>query len=180
MKLLGRVPWDANLRHYSGYDQAEILPTAQFMLDYILRSGCKNLGMGLDPNFVIQASYEGGNEHANLFKKYATRKFFRVSEIVRDWAVDRYTFETPTGYECDKLEEWSSSSKTAKKRATTAGAQRAARRIMMTLTFPTSSRTTTTDAPVPLFNDSHFLFFHLPPHTLITHRRSAVLTPSPS
>ncbi|WAR61243.1 hypothetical protein PtB15_13B496 [Puccinia triticina] len=127
-KLLGRGPWDANLRHYSGYDQAEILPTAQFMLDYILRSGCKNLGMGLDPNFVIQASYEGGNEHANLFKKYATRKFFRVSEIVRDWAVDRYTFETPTGYEWDKLEEWSSSSKTAKKRATTAGAQRAARR----------------------------------------------------
>ncbi|OAV89329.1 hypothetical protein PTTG_28713 [Puccinia triticina 1-1 BBBD Race 1] len=118
-----------NLRHYSGYDQAEILPTAQFMLDYILRSGCKNLGMGLDPNFVIQASYEGGNEHANLFKKYATRKFFRVSEIVRDWAVDRYTFETPTGYEWDKLEEWSSSSKTAKKRATAAGAQRAARRV---------------------------------------------------
>ncbi|PLW39096.1 hypothetical protein PCANC_09502 [Puccinia coronata f. sp. avenae] len=114
-KLLGRGAWDANLRHYSGYDQAEILPIAQTMLDYILRSGCKNLGMGLDPTFVVQAGYEGGNEHLNLFKKYATRKFFRVSEIVRDWAVDRYTFETPTGYEWDKLEEWTSS-KTAKKR----------------------------------------------------------------
>jgi len=125
-KLLGRGAWDANLRHYSGYDQPEILPVAQIMLDYVLRSGCKNLGMGLDPNFVVQASYEGGNEHSNLFKKYATRKFFRVSEIVRDWAVDRYTFETPTGYEWDKLEEWTS--KSIKKLATTSsGTQRASR-----------------------------------------------------
>ncbi|KAA1064998.1 G2/mitotic-specific cyclin [Puccinia graminis f. sp. tritici] len=128
-KLLGRGGWDANLRHYSGYDQPEILPIAQFMLDYILRSGCKNLGMGLDPGFVIQASYEGGNEHNNLFKKYATRKFFRVSEIVRDWAVDRYTFETPTGYEWDKLEEWSSKIAASKKRSNTAGSQRIARQV---------------------------------------------------
>lgn len=150
-KLLGRGAWDANLRHYSGYGQPEILPIAQTMLDYVLRSGCKNLGMGLDPNFVVQASYEGGNEHSNLFKKYATRKvsacshfsincfvdvphkpscflvqFFRVSEIVRDWAVDRYTFETPTGYEWDKLEEWTS--KSIKKLATaSSGSQRPSR-----------------------------------------------------
>lgn len=114
-KLLSRGPWNPNLTHYSGYTEAEIVPTAQIMMDYILRSGCKNLGMGLDPNFVGQASYEGGNEHGNLFKKYATRKFFRVSEIVRDWAVDRYTYETPLGYEWDKLEEWTSNKPTKKR-----------------------------------------------------------------
>ncbi|WAR51856.1 hypothetical protein PtB15_1B292 [Puccinia triticina] len=116
--LFSLAPFDItkSLRHYSGYDQAEILPIAQFMLDYILRSGCKNLGMGLGPNIGIQAGYEGGNGHANLFKKYATRKLFR-------------TFETPTGYEWDELEEWSSFSQTAKKRATTAGAQRVAKLV---------------------------------------------------
>ncbi|KAI9614077.1 hypothetical protein KEM48_006144 [Puccinia striiformis f. sp. tritici PST-130] len=114
-KLLGRGDWDANLRHYSGYTQDQILPVAQLMLDYILRSGCKNLAMGLDPKFVVNNPYEGGNEHANLFKKYATRKFFRVSELVRDWAIDRYTYETPTGYEWDKLEEWSTSTTSTSK-----------------------------------------------------------------
>ncbi|KAG0146271.1 hypothetical protein CROQUDRAFT_44630 [Cronartium quercuum f. sp. fusiforme G11] len=105
-KLLKRGKWDSNLVHYSGYSQKEILPTAQLMLDYILRSGCKSSGMGLEPNFIGIIGYEGGNEHNNLFKKYATRKFFRVSELVREWAIDLYTFETPTGWEWDKLEEW--------------------------------------------------------------------------
>jgi len=107
-KLLGRGTWDANLIHYSGYTQQEILPSAQIMLDYILRSGCKNLGMGLQPSF-LGATSEGGNEHSNLFKKYATRKFFRVSELVREWAVNRYTYETPTGWEWDRMEEWGDS-----------------------------------------------------------------------
>lgn len=135
-KLLGRGVWNANLIHYSGYEQSEILPIAQLMLDYVLRSGCKNLGMGLDPKFIGQAGYEGGNEHGNLFKKYATRKFFRVSEIVRDWAVDRYTFETPTGYEWDKLEEWASSSLkgglTGSKRIITSASSRLHQRVRST------------------------------------------------
>lgn len=73
-KLLKRGSWDANLVHYSGYNESEILVTAQLMVDYILRSGCKGLGMGLEPTFVGVVGYEGGNEHGNLFKKYATRK----------------------------------------------------------------------------------------------------------
>ncbi|MBW0522989.1 hypothetical protein O181_062704 [Austropuccinia psidii MF-1] len=105
-KLLERGDWNANLIVYAGYSEQEILPVAQTMLDYILRSGCKTMGMGLEPNFVGAVGYEGGYEHGNLFKKYATRKFFRVSELVRDWAIDRYTYETPTGWEWDKLEEW--------------------------------------------------------------------------
>ncbi|KAH9822474.1 cyclin-like protein [Melampsora americana] len=105
-KLLNRGEWDANLIHYSGYTQAEILPTAQIMVDYILRTGCKVLGIGLEPSFVGGVGYEGGSEHSNLFKKYSTRKFFRVSELVRDWAMETYTYETPTGFEWDQLEEW--------------------------------------------------------------------------
>ncbi|KAI8459300.1 G2/mitotic-specific cyclin 1/2 [Phakopsora pachyrhizi] len=110
-KLLDRGCWSANLIHYSGYTESEILPSAQIMVDYILRSGCKNMGMGLQPQFVGGVGYEGGHEHGNLYKKYATRKFFRVSELVREWAVDRYTYETPTGWEWDRLEEWTESSK---------------------------------------------------------------------
>lgn len=64
---------DANLVHYSGYTQDELLPTAQLMLDYVIRSS------------TIETNSNGGNplrtlttdvevEHPNFMKKYAGKK----------------------------------------------------------------------------------------------------------
>ncbi|PWN44949.1 hypothetical protein IE81DRAFT_320928 [Ceraceosorus guamensis] len=65
-KCLDRGDWTPTLVHYSSYSEAELLSTAEVMLDYCLRP-------------VI---------HQSLFKKYGSSKFMKASVYVRNWAVD--------------------------------------------------------------------------------------------
>ncbi|KAG8834459.1 G2/mitotic-specific cyclin [Serendipita sp. 399] len=65
---LDRGEWSANLAHYSGYKEAELLPAANVMLNYILKHP----------------------QHASLFEKYASRKFNKASVYMRSWALGRW------------------------------------------------------------------------------------------
>lgn len=76
-KVLKRGEWDCNLVHYSTYSQAELLPTAQLMLDYVLRKGQSGVAPGVQ-------------EHPHFYKKYTSKKFFRAADLVLKWAEDTY------------------------------------------------------------------------------------------
>lgn len=65
---LDRGEWTANLAHYAGYKEAEILPCVNVMLNYILK----------DP------------QHSAIFEKYASRKFNKASVYMRSWALARW------------------------------------------------------------------------------------------
>ncbi|PVF97385.1 hypothetical protein CPB86DRAFT_798109 [Serendipita vermifera] len=65
---LDRGEWTANLAHYAGYKEAELLPCANVMLNYILKYP----------------------KHASLFEKYASRKFNKASVFMRSWALARW------------------------------------------------------------------------------------------
>ncbi|KAK4052706.1 G2/mitotic-specific cyclin [Microbotryomycetes sp. JL201] len=94
-KVLDRGEWDANLVHYSGYSEEEIKPTAQMMLDYVVRTS-PNLTKCFQDKSVKtnplrafpQAEHEV--EHPNFVKKYAAKKFFKASTSIRLWAEDTY------------------------------------------------------------------------------------------
>ncbi|KAG6880010.1 hypothetical protein C0992_008217 [Termitomyces sp. T32_za158] len=66
--VLGREEWTANMEHYSTYSEEEILPTANIMINYILKP--------------IQ--------HESLFKKYAHRRYLKCSAFMRHWALERW------------------------------------------------------------------------------------------
>lgn len=68
--------------HYSTYSQGEILPTAQLMLDYVLRQ--------------IQLPNQEA-EHPHFHKKYSAKKFYRASELVKTWCEDRYVLKRDAG-----------------------------------------------------------------------------------
>ncbi|KAF8156984.1 cyclin-like protein [Crassisporium funariophilum] len=57
---LGREEWTANLEHYTTFSEKELLPVANMMLEYII----------IDPV-----------PHDSLYKKYAHKKYFRVSHL---------------------------------------------------------------------------------------------------
>lgn len=61
---------NANLVHYSGFSEDELLPAAQLMLNYILRPRDK--------------------QAESFVKKYASKKYMKASTYSRDWAVGRY------------------------------------------------------------------------------------------
>ncbi|KAK0552969.1 G2/mitotic-specific cyclin [Tilletia horrida] len=61
--VLERGPWTPTFVHYSSYTVAELLSTAEFMLDYVCRPV----------------------EHEQFQKKYASKKFMRASSYVRDY-----------------------------------------------------------------------------------------------
>lgn len=61
-RVLDKDPWDANLVHYSGYTEKEIEPVAEKMFNYLANP-----------------------LHESFFKKYASKKFMKVSIFVRDW-----------------------------------------------------------------------------------------------
>ncbi|KAG8755668.1 G2/mitotic-specific cyclin [Serendipita sp. 396] len=65
---LDRGEWSANLAHYAGYKEAELLPAANVMLNYVLKHP----------------------QHASLFEKYASRKFNKASVYMRSWALGRW------------------------------------------------------------------------------------------
>ncbi|KAF9508142.1 hypothetical protein BS47DRAFT_1303138 [Hydnum rufescens UP504] len=62
--ILEKEEWTPNMEHYSGYDEASLLPAAQLMLTYILRAV----------------------RHESFYKKYAAKKYMKVSAYARDWA----------------------------------------------------------------------------------------------
>ncbi|KAJ1908626.1 G2/mitotic-specific cyclin [Tieghemiomyces parasiticus] len=74
-QMLNRGGWDANLRHYSGYTEMEILPCVQLMVEYLAQP--------------IQ--------HENLFKKYTNKRLCKASIVARDWVQAQYPQLVPSG-----------------------------------------------------------------------------------
>ncbi|KAI0646562.1 A/B/D/E cyclin [Trametes meyenii] len=66
--ILGFSDWTPNLAHYSSYRERDIVPTANLMLNYILKPV----------------------RHQSFYKKYASKKFLKASVFVRDWALERW------------------------------------------------------------------------------------------
>lgn len=67
---------DANLVHYSGYTEEELLPTAQLMLDYVVRSSvAPSPARGTaNPLRLAATPVESDVEHPNFIKKYSGKK----------------------------------------------------------------------------------------------------------
>ncbi|GAA5983632.1 hypothetical protein JCM5350_004892 [Sporobolomyces pararoseus] len=98
-RALDRGEWDANLVHYSGYSEEELKPTAQLMLDYVIRTSpmlahlLPNPEDGEDsaasnPLQMSPISHE--NAHPNFIKKYSAKKFFKASTSLKKWAEEIY------------------------------------------------------------------------------------------
>ncbi|KAI0711392.1 cyclin-like protein [Earliella scabrosa] len=66
--ILGFPDWTPNLAHYSSYRESDIIPTANLMLNYILKPV----------------------RHQSFYKKYASKKFLKASVFVRDWALQQW------------------------------------------------------------------------------------------
>ncbi|EJT45753.1 g2/mitotic-specific cyclin cdc13 [Trichosporon asahii var. asahii CBS 2479] len=79
---LERGPWHANMVHYSSYSQAELLPCAQVMLDFVL-----------DPEVDLTSAF---------FKKYASKKHLKASVYVREWAMHRWPESAVPGHELEE------------------------------------------------------------------------------
>lgn len=66
---------DANLVHYSGYTEDELKPTAQLMLDYVVRSSSlADAATAITMNPLLTALPTNEPEHPNFIKKYAAKK----------------------------------------------------------------------------------------------------------
>jgi len=67
--ILNEPPeWTPNLAHYSSYPESALIPTANLMLNYVLKP----------------------IRHESFFKKYASKKYLKASIFVRQWALDRW------------------------------------------------------------------------------------------
>ncbi|KAH9926738.1 cyclin-like protein [Fomitopsis serialis] len=66
--ILGFSDWTPNLAHYSSYPESALVPTANLMLNYVLKPV----------------------RHESFFKKYASKKFLKASVFVRNWATERW------------------------------------------------------------------------------------------
>ncbi|GAA5886381.1 hypothetical protein JCM6882_001622 [Rhodosporidiobolus microsporus] len=105
-RVLGKGHWDANLVHYSGYSEDELKPTAQLMLDYVVRTSpllasclprddadvvtAGGAGADEDGNPLQMSPSQHENEHPNFIKKYGAKKFFKASTAMRKWAEEEY------------------------------------------------------------------------------------------
>ncbi|KAK0204046.1 g2/mitotic-specific cyclin cdc13 [Desarmillaria ectypa] len=65
---LNMEDWTPNLAHYSTYSQSEIIPTANLMLNYILKPV----------------------RHEQFYKKFARKQNMKASVYLRTWALDRW------------------------------------------------------------------------------------------
>ncbi|GLB39108.1 putative cyclin family protein [Lyophyllum shimeji] len=65
---LGMENWTPNLAHYSSYPESSLVPTANLMLNYILKP----------------------IRHESFHKKYAGKRYFKSSVYMRDWALERW------------------------------------------------------------------------------------------
>ncbi|KAJ8073889.1 G2/mitotic-specific cyclin [Marasmius tenuissimus] len=66
---IGNETWTPNLAHYSSYAESALLPTANLMLNYILKP----------------------IKHESFYKKYARKRYLKVSVYLRRWALQRWT-----------------------------------------------------------------------------------------
>ncbi|KAH7882346.1 cyclin-like protein [Phlebopus sp. FC_14] len=68
--IIGNDKWTANLAHYSSYSESSLIPTANLMLNYILKP----------------------IRHESFYKKYAGKRYMKagVSIWVREWALERW------------------------------------------------------------------------------------------
>ncbi|KAJ6571760.1 cyclin-like protein [Mycena capillaripes] len=69
---LGEENWTPNLAHYSSYPESALLPTANLMLNYILKP----------------------TRHESFHNKYAGKKFSKASVYMRQWALERWEENT--------------------------------------------------------------------------------------
>ncbi|KAJ3300401.1 hypothetical protein HK104_000915 [Borealophlyctis nickersoniae] len=69
-RMLTREEWHANLVHYSGYTQEELLHCAGLMVNYLQRS----------------------TKHENLYRKYATRRYTKASIFAAEF-IERYEID---------------------------------------------------------------------------------------
>lgn len=67
MRELMYIEKDSNLIHYSGYEEEDLLPLENLMIEYLSRQV----------------------KHEAFFKKYAAKKFMKASIFVRDWIAKR-------------------------------------------------------------------------------------------
>ncbi|KAG8216530.1 cyclin-like protein [Butyriboletus roseoflavus] len=79
--ILGNCKWTANLAHYSSYAESSLLPTANLMLNYILKP----------------------IRHESFHRKYAGKRFLKVSIWVREWALERWEESTQVSLKDDLL-----------------------------------------------------------------------------
>ncbi|KAF8634827.1 hypothetical protein AX17_004078 [Amanita inopinata Kibby_2008] len=70
--VLGHEHWTPNLAHYSSYPESALVPTANIILNYCLRP----------------------IRHESLYKKYAGKRFMKVSIKTRDWVLEHWPEET--------------------------------------------------------------------------------------
>lgn len=61
--MLDRGGWDANLKHFSGYSEGELIGCVRLMLDYLSKP----------------------IRHEAFYKKYAAKKFIKASLYVTQW-----------------------------------------------------------------------------------------------
>ncbi|KAG0280087.1 G2/mitotic-specific cyclin [Linnemannia exigua] len=62
-KMMGHEEWTANLKHYSGYPESELIPCMELMVDALRKP----------------------SEDTFIFKKYSTKRFMKASIFVREW-----------------------------------------------------------------------------------------------
>ncbi|CAA7268428.1 unnamed protein product [Cyclocybe aegerita] len=65
---LGMEQWTPNLAHFSSYKESALIPTANLMLNYILKP----------------------IRHESFHKKYAGKRYYKSSVFMRDWALSRW------------------------------------------------------------------------------------------
>lgn len=65
---LGMEVWTPNLAHYSTYSESALVPTANLMLNYLLKP----------------------IRHESFHKKYAGKKYYKSSIFMREWALQRW------------------------------------------------------------------------------------------
>ncbi|KAG7091936.1 hypothetical protein E1B28_008328 [Marasmius oreades] len=64
--MLHREDWNPNMVHYTTYKEREVVPVANMILNYLLRR----------------------NQSENLYRKYASKKYYKCSVFVRKWALN--------------------------------------------------------------------------------------------
>ncbi|KAK3842337.1 MAG: cyclin-like protein [Linnemannia gamsii] len=62
-KMMGHDEWTANLKHYSGYPESELIPCMKLMIEALRKP----------------------SEDTFIFKKYSTKRFMKASIFVREW-----------------------------------------------------------------------------------------------
>ncbi|KAF8602410.1 A/B/D/E cyclin [Ceratobasidium sp. AG-I] len=82
--ILDRDEWSANLEHYSGYAEKELLSCANVMLNYILQPP---------------------SAHESLWKKYSGKKYFKCATYARKWAEQRWPPEPKRSSQSDGSDE---------------------------------------------------------------------------